>query len=81
MFNAETAEMQQILWVDPSEPPQLNDLGPASGASLRAFVETKIHHRTYEVRAKIRSKKAAGAVKDYRSPLSAAARSRAKLYV
>lgn len=79
--NAETAEMQQILWVDPSEPPQLNDLGPASGASLRAFVETKTHHRTHEVRAKIRSKKAAGAVKDYRAPLSAAARSRAKLYV
>lgn len=31
--------MRQILWVDPDRPPQLRDLGPASGASLRVFVE------------------------------------------
>jgi hypothetical protein len=78
--DVESQEMQQILWVDPSEPPQMRDLGPAAGASLRAFVETKTHHMTREVRAKIRQK-ASGAAKDYRAPLLGAAKSRAKLYI
>jgi hypothetical protein len=78
--NVESEEMQQILWVDPSEPPQLKNLGPAGGASLRFFVETKTRHYTHEVRAKLRSRESAGAPRDYRAPLAAAAKTRAKLY-
>ena len=32
-------EMQQILWVDPSEPPQLRNLGRVSGGSLRVWID------------------------------------------
>jgi hypothetical protein len=46
-----TNELQQILWVDPNKPPQLKTLGPASGSSLRAFVEGKTHHLVHELRA------------------------------
>jgi hypothetical protein len=37
--NQETDQWEQILWVDPGKPPTLNDLGPAQGASLRAWVD------------------------------------------
>jgi hypothetical protein len=40
--NQETDEWQQILFVDPNQPPTLHDLGPASGASLRAWIDTQM---------------------------------------
>ncbi len=81
--NAESDEVQQILWVDPTQPPQLKNLGPASGASLRAFVEKKTRHVVHEQRAK---RRAAGNVdegrlRQYREMLAASARTRAKYYV
>ncbi len=37
--NEENDELQQILWVDPSHRPQLKTLGPATGMSLREWVD------------------------------------------
>jgi hypothetical protein len=37
--NAEADEVQQILWVDPSGPPQLKNLGSADGGSLRVWID------------------------------------------
>jgi hypothetical protein len=37
--NQETDEIQQLLWVDTAKPPQIVNLGPASGASLREWVD------------------------------------------
>jgi hypothetical protein len=37
--NQQTNEMQQLLWVDPTKAPKIVDLGPASGASLREWVD------------------------------------------
>jgi hypothetical protein len=38
-INQETNEWQQIQYVDPKKPPQLIDLGPASGKSLREWID------------------------------------------
>ena len=75
----QTNEMQQILWVDPSGPPLLRNLGPASGGSLRLFVENKTHA---EVRAKRAAPTPAAAAERaaYREHLLAAGRARAKNY-
>jgi len=37
--NQQTNEMQQLLWVDPTKAPKIVNLGPASGASLREWVD------------------------------------------
>jgi hypothetical protein len=37
--NQQTDEMQQLLWVDPTKAPSIVNLGPASGASLREWVD------------------------------------------
>jgi hypothetical protein len=77
----ETDEMKQILWVDPTKPPQEKDLGPApKNMSLREYVETK----TYDLvrNERVAPKKAViGARKEYRANLEAVARIRAKHYV
>jgi hypothetical protein len=79
--NVDSQEIQQILWVNPAEPPQLRDLGPATGASLRLFVETQTRQRAHEARAQYRAKESSfGQLKEYREVLSAAAKSRAKFY-
>jgi hypothetical protein len=52
-INEAQSEWQQILWLDAA--PQLNNLGPASGASIREFVEQKTHHKTHERMAKARA--------------------------
>jgi hypothetical protein len=41
--NTEEDRVQQILWVDPSGPPVLKDLGPADARSLREWVDRKTH--------------------------------------
>jgi hypothetical protein len=75
----QTNEMQQILWVDPNGPPQLRNLGPAAGASLRLFVENKTHHEVRTKRAPptpaVAAQRAA-----YREHLLSAGRTRAKNY-
>jgi len=45
--NQETDEWQQILWVDPSQPPTINNLGPASGTakSMRGWVDSVMMNR------------------------------------
>ena len=79
-INPESNEVQQILWVDPNQPPQLNDLGPADGASLRGFVERRTHHLVRERRVKpsaeVVSKRRAN-----RARIEEIARIRAKHYV
>jgi len=37
--NQQSNEMQQLLWVDPAKAPKIVNLGPASGASLREWVD------------------------------------------
>jgi hypothetical protein len=37
--NQQTDEMQQLLWVDPTKAPKIVNLGPASGTSLREWVD------------------------------------------
>jgi hypothetical protein len=41
--NTEADEVQQILWVDPSSPPQLKNLGSADGGNLRLWVDGHTH--------------------------------------
>ncbi len=75
-----TNEMQQILWVDPGQPPQLRTLGPAVGGSLRLFVEEHTHPLVREKRA-APTPAAQAARAAYREKLTAAATVRAKHYV
>ncbi len=80
--NPSNEEIQQILWVDPSQPPQLKTLGRATGASLRQFVEQKTHHLSRELRAKRRAKASfEGKYDEYRARRAAHAKTRAKLYL
>lgn len=37
--NQETDEWQQLLYVDPNQPPTIKDLGPATGKSMREWVD------------------------------------------
>jgi len=74
-----TQEMQQILWVDPSQPPTLRTLGPATSASLRLYVEENTHALVHERRA-APTAAARAARRDLREHLAAAAESRAGLY-
>ncbi|MBV9014980.1 MAG: hypothetical protein JO213_20865 [Alphaproteobacteria bacterium] len=76
----EKGELQQILWVDPSEPPQLNDLGPVPpGMSLRVHVENKTRQMALQKRAGLSPEKVAARKAD-REKLTAAAAVRAKHY-
>lgn len=44
----QTAEMQQLLWVDPSQKPTIRDLGPVpQNMSLREFIQSKTYHLAY----------------------------------
>jgi hypothetical protein len=40
--NQQTDELQQLLWVDPTKAPKIVNLGPASGASLREWVDNSM---------------------------------------
>jgi|HubBroStandDraft_6_1064221.scaffolds.fasta_scaffold81072_2 hypothetical protein len=79
--NPTNNEMDQILWVNPG-PPVYNPLGPATGGSLRLFVEEHTHSKAREGRAAraggmaaTRSSRAA-----YREMLVAAGKARAGHY-
>lgn len=72
--------MRQILWVDPSQPPQLVDLGPATGASLRVFVEERTYHHVYANRQHPTASVAA-ARQAHKDGLDTYAQARARYYV
>ena len=79
-IDPETNEVQQILWVDPTQAPQLNNLGPASGASLRGFVEKHTHHLVRKRRARP-TVEAMAARTAFRKRMEEVAQIRAKHYV
>jgi hypothetical protein len=74
-----TDEMQQILWVDPNQPPVIRNLGPAISGSLRLFIESQTYHFTRKDREpptpEAKAKRAT-----YREALAAAAVARAQHY-
>jgi hypothetical protein len=72
--NEATNELQQILWLD--DAPEQRTLGPASGASLRAFVETKTRHYVND-----RRKASHLDLRGYRDKLATAAIARARHYL
>jgi hypothetical protein len=80
--NMETNEWQQILWVDPSQKPTINNLGPATqGTSLRVWVDSMM----VKYKAKNKIKRVVNAsllarCKQHRAKLSQIATARAKLY-
>lgn len=78
-INPQANEVQQIQWVDPNNPPQLINLGPATGSSLRVFVENNTFHKMRESRIlpkpHVLEKRRA-----YRQRLEAVGEMRAKYY-
>ncbi len=72
-----SSELQQILWLGPK--PELRDLGPATGSSLRAFVDGKTRNLAHK-HLHGPSKKTAASRHAYRERLKEAARARAKHY-
>jgi hypothetical protein len=81
-INMETNEWQQILWVDPSQKPTINNLGPATqGTSLRVWVDSMM----VKYKAKNKIKRVVNTAllarcKEHRAKLSQIALVRAKLY-
>jgi hypothetical protein len=75
-----SGEMEQILWVDPNSPPQLNDLGPASGAgaNLREWIDNQMYSKVKAKRH--RNPELLDRCRHHRSKMEEAARARAKLY-
>jgi len=80
-INLETEEWQQILWVDPSKPPQLNNLGPATGQSLRVWVDAQVtqYKEKYKIKRPANQDLLAG-LKKHRAKLSKIAQLRAGNY-
>ncbi len=82
--NQETDEVQQIQFVNPAAPPKLVNLGPATGLSLREWVDNAMRKST----GKATVRTAHGApneellkyCKEKRDHLERISRSRAKLY-
>jgi len=76
----QAGEVQQILWVDPNEPPQLKNLGPVPpGLSLRVFVENQTRQMALDKRITLSADVVARRNED-RAKLKAAAEVRAKHY-
>ncbi|HTW26403.1 MAG TPA: hypothetical protein VME92_04700 [Acetobacteraceae bacterium] len=82
--NQETDEWQQILWVDPHSPPMVRDLGPATGRSLREWIDGAIakSDQRQHVRRAIRELAPAMLthLRERHARLEKIARRRAKLY-
>ena len=75
-----TSEMQQLLYVDPSRPPIIKNLGPATGASVRVMSDASARHamleaKTAEPAAHLKHRRSV------REALEAAASIRAKHYM
>jgi hypothetical protein len=78
-IDPEADEVEQILWVDPNSPPQLRDLGPASGArSLREWIDNQMSEQVRKHRR--RNPELLDYCKRHRSKMEKAAHARAKLY-
>jgi hypothetical protein len=82
--NLQTDEWEQILFVDPSKPPQLVNLGPASGKSIREWIDngmTKMKtHAKQENTIRNRAPKLAKRDQDRRDKLAKVAAMRGRLY-
>jgi hypothetical protein len=75
-----TNNLQQILWVDPKQPPHFRDLGAApKDMSLRGFIDSKTHwlvrSKWVTPSAKVKARRQAD-----REAQAKAARARAKHY-
>jgi|HubBroStandDraft_2_1064218.scaffolds.fasta_scaffold54159_2 hypothetical protein len=82
--NQETDEIQQLLWVDTSKPPEIVNLGSASGLSLREWVDNRMAemHGKTTVRANrsALNKELLEHCRLKRASLDVISRSRARLY-
>jgi hypothetical protein len=78
----ETNEIQQLLWVDPNQPPVIKNLGPApAGMSLRVWVDSQVV--TFKQKTQVKRKLNSAlmeACKMRRQKLTEIAVHRAKLY-
>jgi len=81
-INMETNGVQQILWVDPGQPPVLKNLGKATaGQSLRVWVDSKVSE--YKEKTTCKRTPNQSLIDDcnnHRTKLSAIALERAKLF-
>jgi hypothetical protein len=81
-----TSEMQQLLWVNPGQPPTIKDLGPVPpGMSLRVWVDNEMHKSNKKTtvrgpKGKRLSKALTDRRRTKRSNLESIAKARAKLY-
>lgn len=82
--NHETDEVEQLLFVDPAKPPKIVSLGPATGLSLREWVDNFM--RVSTGKATVRTahatldKRFLKRCREKRESLDVISRSRAKLY-
>jgi hypothetical protein len=80
--NQATGMLQQLLWVDPNQPPTIQTLGPApAGMSLRVWVDSQMS--TYRNKARIKRVQNPALLdccKAHRANLALIAAARAKLY-
>lgn len=83
-LNQETDHMQQLLFVDPNSPPKIVDLGPATGNSMREWIDNHMRESTGKatVRANRNSlnRELLEACRAKRASLEKIARKRATLY-
>jgi hypothetical protein len=81
-IDMETEQWEQILWVDPSRPPTINNLGPATqGQSLRVWVDNKVAE--YKAANKVKrpiNHKLLDVCKTHRTRLFKIAQQRASLF-
>jgi hypothetical protein len=82
--NQQTDEIQQLLWVDPTQAPKIVNLGSASGASLREWVDNYMAESTGKttVRANRQAlnEELLAHCKAKRASLDVISQARAKLY-
>jgi hypothetical protein len=81
--NQATGELQQLLWVDPNQPPTIQTLGPApAGMSIRVWVDSQMS--VYRNKAGIKGVQNSALLdrcKTHRAKLTDIATARAKLYL
>jgi len=82
--NQQSNEMQQLLWVDPTKAPKIVNLGPASGASLREWVDNYMAESagktTVRANRHALNEELLAHCKAKRASLDVISQSRAKLY-
>jgi hypothetical protein len=82
--NQQTDEMQQLLWVDPTKAPKIVNLGSASGASLREWVDNYMAEATGKTTVRANrhalNEELLAHCKAKRASLDVISQARAKLY-